>query len=104
MRARSLKGGCEWQAFHAFVVSSKKLIGPVLYPARYVSVRGTAVRRVVLEAPILGRVVRWRDHDAVRQVLLAGAVIDEDRARNNGGWRDAVFPLNYSLHVVCRKN
>ena len=52
---------------------------------RDVGVRRAAVGRVVLEAAILGRIVRRRDDDAVREVLLCGrGCIPESRARLTG--------------------
>src|SRR3977135_216895 len=95
MGAPSLDGRRERHPPHASVVTSQEFVGPVLTPARYVCVGGTAITRIVFKAAILWRVVRRRDHDAVREVLLPAAVIDEDGARDNRSWRDAVVLLNY---------
>src|ERR1700675_148031 len=58
MGAPSLDGCGEGHSFHACVVSPQELVRSVLYPAGYVCVGGTAVCRVVLEAAILGWVMR----------------------------------------------
>src|SRR6266481_5959324 len=104
MGAPSLDGCRVWRPLYASVVSSQEFVGPVLNPARYVGVGGTAITRIVFKAAILWRVVRRRDHDAVREVLLAAAVINQDGARDNWSWRDAVVSLNYCIHVVGRQN
>ena len=55
----------------------------ILDPARDARVGGAAVRRVVLEAAVLGRIVRRRDHDAVGETALAAAVVRRgSRARS----------------------
>src|SRR5882762_11362404 len=61
MGAASLDGCGEGHSFHDCVVSPQELVGSVLYPARYVCIGGTAVCGVVLEAAILGWVMRRRD-------------------------------------------
>src|ERR1700724_2840143 len=83
MGSPSLSGCGEGYSFHACIVSPQQLVGSVLHPARYVRVGGTAVCGVVLEATILGWVMRRRDHNAVREVLLAAAVVDENGPRDN---------------------
>src|SRR6185503_18775155 len=50
----------------------------VLDPLRRVGVGRAAVRRVVLEPAVLGRVVRGCDDDAVGQTRRAPAVVGED--------------------------
>src|ERR1700676_4836192 len=50
MGAPSLDGCGEGHPLHACIVSSQEFVGSVLHPTRYVGVRRTAVRRIVLEA------------------------------------------------------
>ena len=50
------------------VLRREQLVRALLNPARDVGVGGTAVRRVVLEPAVLGRVVRGRDDDPVGEV------------------------------------
>ncbi len=69
-----------------------------------VGVGGAAVGRVVLEAAILGRIVRRRDDDAVGEMLLAAAVVDENGARDDGRRRDAVVALDDGLDAVGRQH
>ena len=78
----------------------KELVRPVLDPARDVGVGGPAVRRVVLEAAILGRVVRGRDHDAVGQVRGASLISHENRARDDRRRREPAVALNDRIDVV----
>src|SRR5258707_15083004 len=100
MSARRVDGRHEGDALHACVVSSQELVGSVLHPTRYICVGGAAIRRVVLKAAILGWIVRRRDHDAVREMLLKAAVIDENGSRDNWRWRDAIVSLNDCIDVV----
>src|SRR5581483_1948560 len=93
-------GGVVRHAAHVAVAGLQQLVGPVLDPPGHVGVGGAAVGRVVLEAAVLGRVVRRRDHDAVGQVLPAAAVIDEDGARDDRRRRHAVVALDHGLDAV----
>ena len=45
----------------------QKFVRLRLDPGRDVQIGGTAVRRIVLESAIFRRVVRGRDHNAVRE-------------------------------------
>jgi len=54
-----------------------------LHPPCHVGVGRAAWRRVVLEAAVLRRCAR-RDDDAVGEVLLVGAVVNEDRREITG--------------------
>ena len=74
----------------------------VLDPARDIGVGGTAVGRVVLEAAVLGRVVRRRHDDAVGEAAAGRtvAVGDEDRVRDRGGRRVAVGGIDADVHPV----
>ena len=65
-----------------------------------VGVGGAAVGRVVLEAAVLGRIVRRRDDDAVGEMLLAAAVVDEDGVRDDRRRRHAVVALDDRLDAV----
>src|SRR5260370_1411859 len=82
-RGTRVDGRGEGHAIHAGIADPKQLVGPVLDPLRHVGISWAAVGWVVLESAILGGIVRWGDHDAVREVLLAAAVVDEDGARND---------------------
>src|SRR5262249_14163340 len=75
-------------------------VGFRLNPAGHVGVRGAAVRRVVLDATILWRVVRWRDDDAVRQVLTPPAVPGQDGVRNSRRRRAPVVGIHSYVHFV----
>ena len=53
-----------------------------LDPRRHIAVGRAAVRRVVLEPAVLGRIVRRRDDDPIRLPGRAAAVVREDRMRD----------------------
>ena len=75
-------------------------VGAVLNPLGHVGVRRSAVRRVVLEAAVLGRIVRGRDHDAVGEVGRAAAVVGENGPRDDRRRRDAAVALEDGLDTV----
>ena len=76
-------------ALHAGEPLQQEIVGGVLDPLRHVRVRRTAVRRVVFETAVGGRIVRRRDDDAVGEARRAPAVVIEDGVRN--GRRRRVF-------------
>ena len=104
VRGRRLDGRGERHALHAAVAAPQQLVGPVLDPLGHVGVGRAAVGRVVLEAAVLGRIVRRRDDDAVREVLLAAAVVDEDGSRDDRRRRHAVVALDDGLDPVGRQD
>ena len=104
MRGPCLDGRSKRHALHAVVSAAQQFVGPVLDPVRHVGVGGTAVGRVVLEAAVLGRIVRRRDDDAVREMLLAAAVIDEDGSGDDRGRGDTLVALNDRLHSIARQD
>ena len=59
-----------------------------------------AVRRVVLEAAVRGRVVRRRDHDAVGKAARPAAVVGQDRVGDAGRGRVAVQLVDQHLDAV----
>ena len=69
-------------------------------PGGHRLVRRPAVRRVVLEAAVLRRVVRGRHDDAVRQARGAAAVVLEDRVRDRRRRRVLVVSGDHDLDVV----
>ncbi len=80
MRGRGSNRFVEGNPLYVRVSGAQQIIRPVLDPAGYVGVGGAAVGWVVLEASILRRIVGWRDHDAIGEVFLASAVIDQNGA------------------------
>ena len=87
---------------HARDVAADQLVGAGGDDARRVGVGRPAVRRVVLEAAVLGRVVRRGDHDPVgearaRRTPLVGA---DDRVADRGSGREPVAVVDQHGHVV----
>ena len=62
----------------------KKFVGAVLDKRGGFAVGRSAVRRIVFETAILGRIVRGRDDDAVRQASFPAAVVVQNGVRNGG--------------------
>ena len=78
-------------------------------PAGHVRVRRTSVGRVVLEAAVLGWVVRRGDHDPVRQTIAAAQVapapvVGEDRVRDHRGRRVPIDGIDPNTHVMRREH
>ena len=90
-----------WQPSHPDVAVAQERVGPFLDPRRHVGVGRAAVRRVVLEAAVLGRVVRRRDDDAVRAMPGdATAVVHENRVRDDRCRGHALIALDDRVHPV----
>ncbi len=75
-------------------------VGRVLDPAGDVGVGRAAVRRVVLEAAVPGRVVRRRDDDPVGGAAAAAAVVGEDRVRDHRRRGRAVVGVEHDVDAV----
>ena len=90
VRGRRAAGALERNSRHAAEAVGEQRVGALLDPAGDVRVGGPAVRRVVLEAAVLRRVVRRRDHDAVGEPAAPAAVVGEDRVRHDRRRRVAV--------------
>ena len=74
----------------SFRPAANNLIGAPLDPRGDFGVGGTAVRRVVLEAAVFGRVVRRRHHDAVGIARVVPVVLENGKRH---GRRRRELPL-----------
>ncbi len=107
-------GAGERDSLHAAlsgaVAGGEEFVGPGGDPAGGVGVGRAAVGRVVLEAAVLGRVVRRRDDDAVGEgggaagAGRAVAVVAQDRVRDRGRRGVAVVGVDQHGHVVGRED
>ena len=100
-----LRGGGVQRLFErhppdARVARAQQFIGAVLDGAGHRRVGRSAVRRIVLETAVFGRVVRWRDHDAVRESVRPSAVRHQDGARDHRRRRDTVALLDDGRNPV----
>ena len=87
----------ERHTLHTCIALLQQLVGPILNPPCHVGIRRTALRWVVLEATVLRWIVRGRDDNAVRDTLLATAIVDENRPRNHRGRCHAIVRLDDRL-------
>ena len=87
------------QSPNAGQARAQQLVGGVLDLLGDLGVGGTAVRWVVLEAAVLGRVVRRRDHDPIR-LRAAASVMGEDRVGDRRCRRVAVRGIDRNLDAV----
>ena len=101
MRRRGLQRRGERNARDVAVLRREQLVRPLLNPLRDVGVGRAAVRRVVLEAAVLRRVVRRSDHDAVGQVRCAAAVVHQDRAGDDRRRREPAVALDDRVDAVA---
>ncbi len=99
-------GARERDATYAAHPGRDQLVGPGGDDAGRVGVGGTAVRRVVLEAAVGGRVVRRGDDDAVGEAGAGGppAVGADDRVGDRRGRRVAVAVVDQHGDVVGRQH
>src|SRR5690606_36918421 len=75
-------------------------VGAVLDPGGGLGVGRAAVRRVVLETAVTGRVVRGGHHHAVGQTGGAAPVVGEDRQGDRGGRGVAVAGVEHDAYAV----
>ena len=98
------RGLLEGHAANAVQPLVEQPVGLALDPARDVGVGRPAVRRVVLEAAVAGRVVRRRDDDPVRQRPGRVAVVGEDRVRDHRRRRREVVGVDHHVDPVRRED
>ncbi len=82
------------------VAAEHEGVSPFLDPRRHALIGRTAMRGVVLETAVARRVMRRRDHDAVRECPLAAAVVSEDRVGDHGRGCYAIAALNQRLDAI----
>ena len=76
----------------------------VLNPFGGVGVRGSAVRGVVFETAVIGRIVGRRNDHPIRQSALPAGVVGEDGMRNHRRRGVAHVRVDHNFHAVARKN
>src|SRR5262249_19872609 len=87
-------------ALYAGVFLPQKLVGAILDPLGHVGIGWTAIWWVILEATVLGRVVRgWYD-DAVGEMLSSATVVDEHSVRDNRRRGYCIVLLNDGFDIV----
>ena len=72
---------------HSGEITVQERVGGLLDPTGDISVRRSAIRRIIFEPAILGRIVRGRNDDAVREARCPSLVIGQDRVGNDRGRR-----------------
>ena len=86
-------------ALHFNEAIANKFVGAIGNPAGGVRVSWATVRRVVLDATVLRRVMTWGDDNAiglpVATVRQLRVVVD-DRNRNGRGWGVAIVRIDES--------
>ena len=90
--------------FYCGETGGDDLVGAVLNPLGGGGVGRATVGWVVLEAAVLGWVVRGGDDDAVGEVDLAAAVVGEDGVRERGGWCVGEVGVDHGFDVVGDEN
>src|SRR6516225_8372633 len=90
---RGAQRGCVRYAFNNGFSTSEQFVRPVLDPSRRARVGRAAIRRVVLEASVLWRIMRRCDHNVIGEVIFAAAIVDQDGARDDWGRGNSILPL-----------
>jgi hypothetical protein len=83
-------------------VRAEQPVRLVLDPARHLAVGRSTVRRVVLEAAVLGWVVRRYNDDPIRPTAGVVPVVGQDRVRHDRRGREAVSGVD--LHVDAMRD
>ena len=82
----------------------EKLVRLRLDPVRDGWLRRPAVGRIVLEAAVMGRIMRRRDHDAIGKTCFPPAVVRQNRV-GNGRSRGILVPRRkHDFHAVGRQH
>ena len=97
-------GLVERHAADAGQPGAQQLVGPAGDPAGGVGVGRAAVRRVVLEAAVPGRVVRRGDDDAVGEAASSSPVGRQDRVADRRGGGVAAGGVDQHRDVVGRQH
>jgi hypothetical protein len=101
MRCPRLARPLERDARHALCAGRQQRVRPVLDPAGDPGVGGAAGRRVVLETPVLRRVVRRSNDDAVGQPGGPVAVVRENGVRDRRRGRTSPLVVDYRQDAVA---
>src|SRR5208283_627755 len=83
MCARRVDSLGERNSLDPRIPSSQQFVRPVFNPTSHIRIGRATVGWVVLEAAILWWIVRWRDHDAVGEVLGAAPVVNQNGSGDN---------------------
>ncbi len=75
-------------------------VGGALDPGRHVGIGGTAIRGIVFEAAVLGRIVRGRDDDPIGEPAVTVPIIRQDGMRNHRSRRVSVARVEHHIDVV----
>ena len=94
------EGACVGDALDVGEAGGDELVGAVLDPLGGGGVGGAAVGWVVLEAAVLGWIVRGGDDDAVGAVELEVGVVGEDGVGEGGGGGVAEVFVDHDFDVV----
>jgi len=86
------------------VVVTQQLVGAILDPPSDIGVRRAAICRVVLDAAVFRRVMRWCYDDAVAEMIFAPSVVDENGARDDRSRRNGVVLLDDGRYVIGRQD
>jgi hypothetical protein len=88
------------QAPYATRQFGEQRIGRVLDRARDAGLGRAAIRRVVLVAAILGRIMRRGKDDPVGKAAGPAPVVGEDRVRDDRGRRGAVIGIDEDVDAI----
>ncbi len=97
---RRFAGAVIGNSAHAVEVLLEQCVGGALDPCRRNGIGRAAIRRVVLEAAVLGRIVRGGDDDPVGKTALARLVVGQDRVRNDGRRRVPAARVDHHVNIV----
>ena len=85
---------------HLAIVVENQLVRPIGDPVRGIAVGRPAVRRVVFEAAIAGRIVAWGDHNSIGEICVPARVVGDDRMAERGSRHEVVKRINQHVDSV----
>src|SRR5260370_41100815 len=69
----------ERRSLDALQTTAEKVVGSRFDPLGYMRIGRSPVRRIVLEATVVRRIVRWRDYDPIGDAPLSSAVVTHNQ-------------------------
>ena len=100
MRGARLQRGFKGHSLHVLVTGAEQDVRTILNPRGRVALSRATVGRIIFHPAIGRRIVRRRDDESVREAILPSAIVNENRARDDGRWREAVVRLNDRLDAI----
>ena len=104
VRRRGVKSLLVGNPFHSLKTGIEKLVRLRLNPTCDAGLRRPSVRRIVLEAAIMGRIMRRGDHNAIGKSGSSSTIVRENRVGDDGRRSKFFLLCKHDFHPICRQH